>query len=162
MTSISKQRILELLDYNKETGIFTWKKPETNRVKPGGLAGRKHKRGYVVIGLDKKIYTAHRLAWICSNGLTPNGEVDHINGQKTDNRIANLRVVDRIGNMQNRRRANKDGETGFLGVSKNHGSYRAQITANGVRLSLGNFKTPELAHDAYVKAKRIHHKTCSI
>lgn len=162
MHSMTQQRLVDLLQYNPDTGLFYWKAPTTNRVKTGELAGRTHCRGYVVIGIDKKIYPAHRLAWIWSTGITPKGEVDHINGNKSDNRWANLRVVDKAGNQQNKRRPNRDNTTGFLGVSKHKDYFRAQINVNGVRMSLGYFKTPELAQVAYLDAKRKHHKTCTI
>ena len=91
-------------------------------------------------------------------------EIDHINGNRTDNRIANLRAVTRGGNMQNQRRAHASNTSGLLGVyyKPKNKKWAAQIQANKKRMNLGLFKTAEEAHTAYLKAKRELHDTCTI
>jgi hypothetical protein len=89
-------------------------------------------------------------------GYWPN-EVDHVNGAKDDNRIANLREVTHSENMQNQRGARSDSKTGLLGVSAHHGKWCARIRVKGTLKHLGSYSTPEAAHQAYVKAKRVLH-----
>jgi hypothetical protein len=84
---IDAKTVRELLDYCPETGIFTWKVGREP-------AGYKHKyHGYIVLTLFDKRYMTHRLAWLYVHGEWPSGEIDHINLEKTDNRIANLRIA---------------------------------------------------------------------
>lgn len=88
--------------------------------------------------------------------------IDHINGNKLDNRFCNLRQVSRFGNLQNMREATKKNKVGLLGVSAHQGKWRAQIMANGVITRKSGFDTPEAAHEAYLELKRQLHDTCSI
>ena len=94
------------------------------------------------------------------HGHWPDGEVDHINGDKLDNRLENLRVVDRAGNSQNRRKAHRDHRScGLQGVTwnKQHKRWQAKIMANKVRYHLGYHDDPTIAHQAYLEAKaRLH------
>lgn len=150
-----------LLSYDSETGIFTWKQ-NRRTVKAGQVAGHKSQLGYVDISVCGKLYQAHRLAWMLVHREIPNGEIDHINGIRHDNRIANLRIVDSRGNKQNKRLPMRTNKSGFLGVDFCQGKYRAQIRVNGEKLYLGLFDSPEDAHAAYLKAKREHHETCTI
>jgi len=100
------------------------------------------------------------------HGGFPNGILDHINGNKSDNRIENLRESDHQKNSQNQRKATKRNLTGFLGVSVDRSCiprpYVARIKAGGKNIRLGQFQTPEQAHEAYVKAKRELHAGCTI
>ena len=85
-------------------------------------------------------------------------DTDHINGIRTDNRRCNLRVCTRSENMSNRG-ASLNNKTRFKGVSKNSRveTFQAQITANGERIYLGSFRTPEEAHIAYIAASLQYH-----
>ncbi len=155
-----KNDIREFLRYEPETGDFFWKKSTGRR----SVVGQKtsqciNARGYRLIRLHDKSNTAHRLAWLYVHGIWPN-QIDHINGIRTDNRIANLRDVDRKTNSHNQRAAHKNNGSGFLGVfAKASGSYQTSIRVDGKRIYLGRFSTAELAHEAYLKAKSIHHPT---
>lgn len=100
---------------------------------------------------------AHRLAFLLMTGAMPAGDVDHINGNRADNRWCNLRDVSRAVNMQNLRKPRADNTTGFLGVSLSKGRYQAQIAANGKTHYLGLYDCPKLAHAAYVARKRLLH-----
>ena len=91
-------------------------------------------------------------------GAWPKGDIDHINGKRDDNRIANLRDVPRAVNRQNVLRARADNRVGLIGVkASRNGTYEARIGVNGKYLHLGTYRTAEAAHAAYVSAKRQHH-----
>lgn len=100
---MKQARLQELLEYAPETGAFRWRVNRTS-VRAGTVAGRLDSKGYRQISVDGQRYAAHRLAWLYVNGEWPMHEVDHVNGIRDDNRIANLRDVARIINMRNKRR----------------------------------------------------------
>jgi hypothetical protein len=106
----------------------------------------------------------HRLAWLYVTGAWPKKHLDHINGDRADNRFCNLREADDAANNQNRKRANKCSLTGVLGVTycKQTKRYRAVIMHNRKSIHLGRFDTPEEAHAAYVGAKRVLHPAGAI
>ena len=153
----TQERLKELFDYNPETGEFIRKIKTNGFSKPGSVAGSLNKGGYVKMSVDKRMYQAHRLAWMYVYGEDPGKlEVDHRNHIKNDNRIANLRLSTHIQNGYNREGFSK---TGYKGVKfhKYSGLYEALITINKKRKYLGYFKTPEEASEAYQKASREHH-----
>lgn len=158
-------KIKEVLRYDPETGIFRWKKPTSNRVREGEEAGTPHPAGYIKIMVFGKRFYAHRLAWMFVYGVEPENEIDHIDGIKTNNRIANLRDVPMSINRQNVRKPRRDNLlTGLLGVSQNKrtGKFTARIQTGGEYIHLGTFSTPEEAHSAYLDAKRTLHAGCTI
>jgi hypothetical protein len=148
----------ETINYDAVTGEFTWAVARKG-VRAGAKAGTVRGDGYLQIKVGKRAIRAHRLAWFLGHGVWPDGEIDHINGDRLDNRLCNLRVVDRAGNSQNRMSAHKDSSHGFLGATWNrqHRKWQAKLMARGVRHHLGYFSTPEAAHAAYMEAKRLHH-----
>lgn len=154
--------VKEILDYNPETGLFTWKIPTAKCVSVGDLAGslKAQSAGYVNINIFQRRYGAHRLAWFYMTGEWPKFEIDHINGCRSDNRFANLRDVTRQVNAQNLKKGRSN--TGLLGVSyvmrRGKGSYRAGIKANNKSINLGNYSTAEAAHAVYLEAKRRLHQ----
>jgi hypothetical protein len=159
---ITQSRLHELLSYDPETGVFAWKK-RTGRCSAGAIAGCQDDRGYVVLSIDGKRYYAHRLAWLYSTGQFPSKSIDHINGEKFDNRIKNLRDVNTQTNLQNLKKAmvtNKS--TGILGVRKLRGKFLAQITIEGKETHLGTFNSAEDAYAVYLQAKRRFHNGCTI
>lgn len=112
-----------------------------------------------------KHLAVHRAVWEAFNGaIAPGLEIDHINGIRTDNRLVNLRAVTKTENGQNRRQATANSKIRFLGVSeqKTTGKFRARINVAGKEMALGDYKTPEEAHRAYLDAKRKFHKGCTI
>jgi len=153
MNSINSTRLREILNYDSETGIFTWKK-SFHAPKIGTVAGTTIKRGYITIGIDKKIYRAHRLAWVYIYDVWPNLGIDHINGIKTDNRICNLREATTSENMQNQY---KSSGKGLLGTTFDQGKWNSKIVVNGKYIHLGRFLTAEEAHQIYLEAKRKLH-----
>jgi hypothetical protein len=131
--------------------------------RPGAVAGSKGANGYIYLGVKGKRYLAHRLVWLFARGCWPTGWLDHINGNRTDNRISNLREINCVENAQNRRTAAKRSKTGLLGVVPTpSGRYAAHIRFNKKNHYLGTFSTPEQAHDAYLTAKRANHHGCTI
>lgn len=154
-------RLKEVVSYNPDTGVFTWKKIPGRRVKAGKIAGSKHKDGSVTITIDQRKYRAGRLAWLFFYGVEPEHEVDHKDGDNTNNRIKNLRDVPHQVNLQNQRQAQAGSKTGVLGVYRHHRGVKfvAQIKEpGGRRRHIGIFQTEVEASEAYVKAKREMHQ----
>lgn len=152
---LTQERLRELLDYDPDTGNFTWRKPcnRFSQIKAGDPAGCIHPRGYVHIKIEGSAYKAHRLAWLYVYGRWPNPAIDHINRVKTDNRISNLRETDQLGNMQNKG-IYRNNKVGYIGVSRaRNGRYVAQLQVAKKNRHLGVFDTPELASEAYQLAK---------
>ena len=165
--NISAARLRELLHYDPDTGVFVWVRPTGRRTKSGDIAGSAEGRGYWAIRIQTARYKAHRLAWLYHYGAWPEGDIDHINSDRRDNRIANLRDVDRSTNIQNLKVAKSHNSSGLLGVvldrsKKTAMKYAARIVYGGKQHSLGYFSTPEAAHAAYLTAKREHHPGCVI
>ena len=144
----------QYLSYDPETGDFTWIKRKRNSVKLG-IAGCLS-YGYIHIKFNFKIYSAHRLAWLFAYGKWPNNQVDHIDGNKSNNKINNLRDVTLQENSFNIKKVRAS--SGYIGVYKRkHDSWQARITLNEKKISLGTFDTPELASEAYQAAKEKYH-----
>lgn len=158
----SFERLRSRLAYDPDTGIFTALKSGGRR-KAGDRAGYADTLGYWKVFVDGRWILAHRLAWAWMNGdQWPDGEIDHINGDPSDNRIANLRIANRSQNVANAK-FNSLNTTGFRGVCEVRRyrkiSYQAEIRKDGKRIFLGRFPTPELAHAAYLEAAiRLHGK----
>ena len=159
---ITAEQLREILDYNMETGIFIWKISPSKAVKAGDVAGNIDKRGYSTLGIRGEIYRTHRLAWLYVTGSWPTGMIDHINGIKADNRLVNLRDVGAGGNSENVRKPNKRNKSGFMGVIWYQNKWRASITVNRKTIRIGDYATPEEAHQAYLNAKRMFHAACTI
>lgn len=149
--------------FKYENGQLYWigKRRGAQKNKPIGC---KVGEGYVGCMLDGKHYLIHRLIYLYVNGYMPIYDIDHINGNRSDNRIENLRPVTKQGNQQNIRKAYTTSKSGLLGAfySKKHKNWFSRICVNKKSKWLGNFKTPDEAHQAYLKAKRNLHFTCTI
>ncbi len=160
VSSMSIERLREAFTYCPDSGEIRWRiRPHSNGcAQIGSLAGTP-KNGYIKLVLDQVQMRAHRVAWAIHFGRWPEGEIDHINAVRSDNRLANLRELAPEVNVQNRRRANKNSKSGFLGVHwrKDERVWVSQIGVNRRCVVLGRFGSAEEAHAAYVKAKRELH-----
>ena len=161
----TQSRLKELLNYDPDTGIFTWRVNRSN-VKAGSVTGCKANNGYLLIRVDRKAYLAHRLAWCYFYGEDAIPTlVDHKNGTKSDNRIGNLRPGTKITNGQNRHAAQSNNKSsGLLGVAyiPHTKKFTAYIDKDKKRTYLGLFEDKNDAHAAYLKAKRETHEGCTI
>lgn len=129
------------LSYDPETGIFRWKASNKGRV-VGGIAGGVNTQGYVVIGFYDKRYYAHRLAWLFAHGEWPKQRIDHIDRNRSNNRISNLRDVSgTVNNFNSGLRS--DNQSGHKGVTwcPRRSNWRAVIRGR----SLGSYATKEEA-----------------
>lgn|SRR5574337_13974 len=131
----------EDLKYDPESGEIIW-------IKWNRVAGTKHHDGYIQIRYKNKLYGAHRIAWFLYYGKWPT-LIDHINGDRSDNRISNLREATKRQNAQNSIQSKP-----YKGVTwaKTSNKWRARIVIDGTELHLGVFETIEEAHQAYVNA----------
>jgi hypothetical protein len=157
---LTQKRLKELFEYNHLSGVFTWIIRPARCVKIGDIAGTDNGKGYLRVKIDGKNYRLHRLAWLYFYGELPVGDIDHINGNKKDNRIENLRDVSKSENMQNQKKAHLNNKTtGLLGVCKHKitNKYVASIRHNKRLIHIGSYDSPEEAHRAYINKKREIH-----
>ena len=161
MESLSQERLRELLFYDPDTGVFTRRVTAGGKT-AGSVAGMRHKNhDYVAIRVDRKLYAAHRLVFLYVYGRFPEGEVDHLNRVRHDNRLCNLKEVSKAENQQNTP-VRKDNILGLKGIHEYFSrgvsyGYLARIQVNGRRKRLGVFKTLDEAAAAYREAKREMH-----
>ncbi|UXZ44493.1 HNH endonuclease signature motif containing protein [Pseudomonas soli] len=159
---ITARRLRELLHYDPATGIFTNIAPR-KKVVVGSVAGSLDaSTGYWMIGLDRRRYYAHRLAWLYMTGEWPAQLIDHLDGDRTNNVFANLRDAERAINQQNMRRPLPGTASGLLGAFKKRNKWTSNVRAFGQIIRLGTFDTAEEAHAAYLQAKRKYQPGCTI
>ena len=154
---MNQNRLRELLNYDPATGIFTWRMQRRGRAKVGTVAGTAHPKGYIRISIDHVDQLAHRLAWVFVHGpIDDSMVIDHINGNRCDNRIENLRVVTGMQNANNQQTRLSNGRKAMLGASyhKPSGKWISRVKINGKDKYIGLFDTPEQANQAYLAAKR--------
>lgn len=159
---LSYEIVSSILEYDQKTGILKWKyrkdvKKWWNEKYSGTIAGCLH-TGYIRIKINGIRYQAHRLAWLLANKNYPSNYLDHINMDRSDNRLCNLRIATTADNQANVgvKSNNKSGYKG-VGFHKSSKKFRARITKNKVRYDLGSFSTAEMAHEAYRKAAIKYH-----
>jgi len=151
MADIKHYMLLDMVSYDKETGLFTY-------LETGDAAKTVGSDGYIRVKIFGRIFKGHRLAWFYVHKVWADGMVDHIDGNRTNNAISNLRVVDAEKNAQNKHHAQKGSTTGLLGVMKARDKFRAKIEVGGKRINLGTFNTAEEAHQKYLEAKKQYHE----
>ncbi len=148
---LTAERLRELLVYDPDNGSFVWKKSTSNRAMIGAAIKCRDRHSYVIVRLDGRLYLAHRLAFLYMNGRLPEHDVDHVNGDRADNRWANLREATRQENMRNKpARASKSGVRGVEQIPS--GKWRASITVSRRQLHLGCFDSIDEAKNAYEQA----------
>lgn len=156
---ITFERANELLRYEPSSGKLFWKKTTTNRVTVGDEAGSFCKStGYTNVTIDGRGYTLHRIAILLATGVYDKAvQVDHIDHDRGNNRLSNLRVVGHAENMRNQSLRNTN-KTGVTGVSvrytrKGTKRYTANIVYNYKPIFLGNYDTLEEAAAARAEAE---------
>ena len=154
---LTVEYLRELLHYSPETGIFTWKVRTSRRVKIGDITGCPGGAGYLQIRIQSRLHKAHRLAWLYTYGNWPEDQIDHINRNRSDNRISNLRDVSNKQNMQNagKRGDNKSGHPG-VDWHKQNSKWRARIMHNQKDIHLGCFTDIEEAIAARKAAEKLY------
>ena len=165
----------QLLDYDPTTGLLTWRYRTPEALMACGLsvpsnldqwntrlAGKvaftaDNGRGYRITTAFGQMLRAHRVAWAMHYDAWPDAMLDHINGDRADNRIANLRLSNFVENGRNARIsvANKSGQTGVVWV-KRISKWRAKITVNSKRIELGEFDLYRDAVRARKNAEKVH------
>lgn len=159
-------KIRDLLYYDKDSGAFFRNKKTNRRVSIGARADMAGGRRYLRVTFGGTRMYAHRAAWLYTYGELPPFplQVDHINGDRFDNRISNLRAVTPSVNTQNERVARGGNSSGLLGVHWNSrmAKWRTSIRVEGGRISLGLFDDKHAAYAAYLEAKRRLHPGCTI
>lgn len=151
--SSDAEKVRRLMAYDPETGILTRKVSACSTARAGDVVGWQRKDGYLRGRLDGRSYMLHRLAWLHYYGEWPANQIDHINGVRNDNRIANLRDVTHKQNSRNQRRkcTNLSGVTGVQWAAY-AGKWRAFIRVDGKHLGIGYFDTIEAAAEARKQA----------
>lgn len=155
---LTQERANQLFSYDAATGLLTWKVRRGSRM-PGHRAGTPHpnKRDgkcYLDVMVDNQTLKVHRVIWLMLHGVIPE-QIDHIDGNGSNNRIENLRAVTRYENQQNKRRlrSNKSGCSGVY-LDRRTTTWKCQINHRGKRIYLGRFKTLENAVNARREAER--------
>ena len=147
---ITQEQIRHLFDY--KDGQLIWRVSNTNRVQVGDVAGTANSGGYIQIMVNGKSYVAHQMIWVYHNGDMPKGlEIDHINRQRGDNRLDNLRLVTHQENHFNR------SKTKGYAWHKVKGKWIASIRVNGKKKHLGYYDNEQDARQSYLSAKQIYH-----
>ena len=163
--NLTAEYVRSILDYDPETGIFVWKDrtelTPCNRARiVGKVAGCVSNRGYIQIKINLVAYQAHRLAWLIVFGKWPDKELDHINTNRVDNRIVNLREAgdDNQAHNQTKRKTNTSGHKGVTWCKKLK-KWNAQISVNYKKMNLGYYDNILDAAKAYENAaKELHGK----
>ncbi len=155
---LTLEQVREFLEYDPVSGLFKWRKRTSNRISVGDVAGVKAGNGYIYIALHDRRLLAHRVAWFYVTGKWPEEQLDHINRDRADNRLVNLRPASQSQNSCNGvlRSTNK---SGYRGVSweKRKKKWQARIVKDRKQYLLGYFATKESAYDAYLEAaSRLH------
>lgn len=151
--TLTPKRVRELFDYFPTTGILSWKENTYAYLRQkDGHAGTFNGKGYRIVKVDGKWYMVHRIIWFMVNGSWPIDQLDHINRDKLNNRIENLREVDNSTNCHNQgMRLNNS--SGFQGICRtDSGKWKTAIDVYG-RIHLGTFVCLGHAIQAYTSAK---------
>jgi hypothetical protein len=154
---LTQAYLKSILNYCPETGVFTRLVRTANCICVGDIAGSINGEGYLHIMIAGKRYKAHRLAWLYMTGDWPKDQIDHIDGEKANNRFPNLREATH-GQNQSNTPVQQNNTSGYKGVSRVKGKrpWMARIMVAGKSIYLGIFETKELAHAAYREAADKH------
>jgi len=158
---ITQEELKEMLRYDPETGFFWWNQQIFNNSRTMDRpAGHTTVRNELILKINGKNMRLHRLAVLYMTGETPPDQIDHIDGNRSNNKWNNLRLCSNLENSQNRK-VRKDSMSKLIGASYDKNAkgkkFRASLTVNGKCIFLGQFATAEEAHAAYVAAKPLYH-----
>jgi hypothetical protein len=156
--ALSHEYLTKVLEYEPESGVFIWKIRASQAVKPGDIAGSVNKNGYLFIKVGKYIYRAHRLAWFYFYGQWPpieNYQIDHIDGNRLNNSIKNLRLASNAKNARNHKLYSHN-TSGVSGVhfAEASNKWKATIRYNGRNIHLGYYASFEDAVNARIVAEK--------
>ena len=155
--TLTQEQLKEILHYDPETGHFTWIVSQNNRSVAGKRAGHLAQNGYIRIGFKGNEYLGHRLAWFYSYGEWPKHNIDHLNQNRSDNRLENLRDATHSQNSRNMRKSSRN-KSGTIGVSwyARDSKWQAHIMTDSGLVNLGKFDTIEQAKNARKEAEKKH------
>jgi len=138
---ITQSKLKKILHYNEITGVFTRRFTIRKGINKGDVVGCLNK-GYLTVYVDNRAYRLHRLAWLYVYGEHPLNQIDHINGVRDDNSIANLRDVTNKENHKNKTLL-KNNKSGVAGVSwcKRRNRFRVNITVDLRHIHIGCYKS---------------------
>lgn len=148
--TITPENVRQIFDYNPDTGELKWKKKISYKIRVGDNVGCLTKRGYLLTKYKYRRYFNHTIIWIFSHKKYPNYVIDHIDGNKTNNKIENLRDITVRDNVSNQK-IHREGK--LLGSRKTKYGFCSYIRSKEKIIYLGSFKTEIEAHEAYMKAK---------
>ena len=158
MNVISITMLRRMFSYDSVSGLIHWKRSHKNGVAAGDVAGRVDlSTGYVRLTFRRQTYKAHRVIWALVYAEWPTTDIDHINGDRADNKLENLRLASRTENIRSMKKR-KNSACGLKGVTpykKQSDKFVAQIRVNGKQQNLGVFNSQQRAHDAYCEAATI-------
>lgn len=158
MANLAQDLVRELFDYNEATGELIWKVSTAIRIKIGDVAGSLNKiSGYYQVMINNKNYRLHRIIWLWQYGYTPT-TLDHIDRDRTNNKIENLREVTVSENNQNKSLSSNN-TSGYKGVNwdKREGKWRAKIQLNNKMKHLGYFDNLQDAINARKEGEKLYH-----
>lgn len=155
MSELTQEYLNSILEYNKDTGLLTNKVNRGPRARKGALVGTLNNVGYLQIKIYYKVYKVHRVIWALVNGYWPTECIDHIDGNRLNNSLANLREASKLENNRNRLN-NSNNTSGFKGVTYNYSrkKFIAQVHNKGNTIYLGGFTNAEEASKAYQAASK--------
>ena len=143
------EELKELLHYEPDTGLFRWRVDFRNQTKPGGVAGSLNHTGYIFIAINGRCFCAHRLAWAFYHNQDPGSmQVDHIDQNKSNNKIVNLRLANH-GSNNAYAGPQKNNKLGVKGVNYKKGKFCVSIRINRKSYNLGCYDTVEEASNVY-------------
>lgn len=155
-SNLTLEELKRNLDYDHITGLFTWKIPKRG-LHVDDIAGSINDQGYIILSINLHRYRGHRVAWFYMTGEWPTGEIDHIDGNRSNNSWSNLRDVPRLQNKRNQGRiiTNTSGYNGVMWYKAGE-KWHAQITIEGKAMHLGYFENLEDAIKARKKAEELY------
>lgn len=142
--SMTQDELKSILHYDLDTGLFTWLISPAKQTLIGTVAGHRNEKGYIKIGYKRKIYAAHRLAWLYVTGEWPVDQIDHWDLIKDNNRWLNLRECSNRENQFNQN-VRIDNLLGVRNISKRKGKFMVRFQYNGKHRSFGTFSSLEEA-----------------